>query len=474
MTVPLRARMTIWFTALLALILVGGATIVIVYLRAAQTRALDTTLKTSAGEIAADYKPTVGNSESEFRDATDISLAGLPRDASAAQLVASDGSIVVNAGNGLGATPMLPTAPIAAAIGGASSLQTEVLNGHDYRVYAMPFTDEGRPVALVVATSLESVEASIHRLLLALAIWIPFGVLMAAVGGWFLAKRALRPIATMTDEARAIDASRLADRVAVPTSMDEVGRLAVTLNAMLDRIETGVEQQQALVANASHELRTPLAIMRAEIDVSLASGELSDDAREVLLSAREETDRMSAIVEDLLLLARMDEGALALAAEPVDLPPLTGDVLMTLTPLAESREVHLELVTDHPTRVVGDPGRIREVLRNLVDNAIKYAPAESLVLVKVRGTQEGGEVTVANSGPAIPEASLPHIFDRFYRADAARGREAGGSGLGLAIVRELVEAQAGQVWATSSDAGTVFGFRLPPAAPAPADQSVLP
>jgi heavy metal sensor kinase len=462
--------MTLWFTALLTAILVGGAAFVILDQRATQTRALDRTLQTSAGEIAADYKPVPGSSESEFRDATDVSLAGLPRDASAAQIVSSDGAVVVSAGNGLGTSPMMPPRSTAAAIAGTTSLQTFALDGQDYRVYAMPFTDEGTPVALVVATSLENVEAAIHRLLIILAVGIPVGIGIAALGGWFLAKKALRPVATMTDEARAIDASRLRDRVEVPSAMDEVGRLAVTLNDMLDRIQSGVEQQQAFISDASHELRTPLAIMRAEIDVSLASGDLSEDARQVLESAREETDRMRAIVEDLLILARMDEGALTLAADPVDLPQLVGSVVTAMTPLADRREVHLQRASDGAVRVLGDADRLAQVVRNLVDNAIKYSSAGTRVVVTVRGDGGVGELTVADTGPGIPEASLPRIFDRFYRADDARSREAGGSGLGLAIVRELVEAQGGRVWVRNADSGSVFGCRLPLAEPTPADR----
>jgi heavy metal sensor kinase len=461
MNLPIRARMTLWFTALLTVILVGGAAFILIDLRAAQTRALDTTLRTSAGEIAADYQPSSGNSESEFRDATDVSLAGLPRDASAAQLVSSDGAIVVSAGNALAATPMLPSTASADARAGTTSIRTVVLGGQDYRVYARPFTDQGQSVALVVATSLENVETSIHRLLLVLAVWIPLGVAAAALGGWFLAKRALRPVATMTDEARAIDSSRLSDRVEIPPAMDEVGRLAVTLNEMLDRIESGVEQQRTFVSNASHELRTPLAIMRAEIDVSLVADDLSEESRQVLESAREETDRMRGIVENLLLLAEMDEGAIPLARDPVELDQLAAEVLEAMKPLAEIREIRLELAAAGSVRVTGDADRLRQVVRNLVDNAIKYAPNGSHALVDVHGIDAGGELIVTNAGPSIPTSSLPHVFDRFYRTDAARGREAGGSGLGLAIVRELVEAQGGRAWVRSADRETAFGFRLP-------------
>ncbi len=468
MTLPIRVRLTIWYATLLAVILAAAGTFVVLSLRTDLTRTLDRTLQTSAHEIAADYKPTAGSSESEFRDVTDVSLAGLPRDASAAQLVAADGTIQVSAGNTLAASPILPAADVAATAGGATTLRTVSLGGQDYRVYATPFSENGTTSALVVATSLEEVEAAISRLVMLLLIGIPIGVALAAAGGWWLARTALHPVATMTAEAGAIGASRLGDRVEVPGTMDELGRLAVTLNAMLDRLQRGVEQQRAFVSNASHELRTPLAVMRAEIDVSLATERLSDEAREVLESAREETDRMRAIVEDLLVLARMDEGALPLATEPVELSALAGGVLATMCPLAEQRSVRLALADAADATVTGDADRLRQVVRNLVDNAIKHAPPQGHVSVEVRTEGAFAEVSVADDGPGIAAEHLPRLFDRFYRVDDARTRGNGGSGLGLAIVRELVEAQGGRVWVRSGKrGGAVFGFALPLA---PADE----
>ncbi len=202
MNIPIRARMTLWFTALLTAILVGGAAFVILDLRATQTRALDRTLQTSAGEIAADYKPVPGSSESEFRDATDVSLAGLPQ----GRICRTD-RLIGRCRRGERGQRLGHLADAALRIHRRSDRRGDLsadlrLDGQDYRVYAMPFTDEGTPVALVVATSLENVEAAIHRLLIILAVGIPVGIGIAALGGWFLAKKALRPVATMTDAAR--------------------------------------------------------------------------------------------------------------------------------------------------------------------------------------------------------------------------------------------------------------------------------
>ena len=462
MALPIRLRLTLWYVVLLALILVAGGAFLVASLRSELTQNLDQTLRSSTTEIAADLTLGNGRSESEFQDVTDTSLAGLPRDASGAQLVTPEGQILLNAGNSVIANARFPADLITVAAGGGTGGRTIVLQGTDYRVYTEPFVLDGRSHALVVATSLEGVESATHRLTLLLGIMIPIGIAFASLGGWWLAGKSLRPVARMTTEAGEIDASRLGDRIDVPSPMDEFGRLAVTLNAMLDRIQGSVDQQREFVSNASHELRTPLAIMRAEIDVSLAAPALSQEAHDTLLSAREETDRMREIVEDLLLLARMDEHALDLASEPIDLCSLATDAMETIAPLAADKQIGLSMPEAVPTIVFGDRARMQQVIRNLLENAVKYSPVGGEVTVGVRGGREHGDVIVTNAGSTIPAEAVPRIFDRFYRNDQSRNREAGGSGLGLAIVRELVEAQGGRVWASSTDVnGTEIGCSLP-------------
>lgn len=462
MTLPIRVRLTLWYVLLLAVILVATGFVAVAVLRREMTAGVDRTLRSSTSELATDVSTSISQSESEFRDQTDTSLGGLPRDVSAAQIVASDGTVTLSAGNTVGLVPMLP-AETATVIASGGTIRTVVLGGSDYRLVAEPVTVRGTPSTLIVATSIEEMEAALHRLVLLLAIVIPLGIGMAGLGGWWLAATALRPVARMTDEASAIGADRLGDRVDEPATMDEIGRLAVTLNAMLDRIQSASDQQRAFVSNASHELRTPLAVMRAELDVSLSEPDLSEEARTTLSSAREEVDRMSAIVDDLLLLARMDEGALPLEREPVDIGTAAERVTNAVRPLAAERGITLTVHDGERVVVVGDHARLEQVIRNLLENAIKYSPEDGNVSVVIR--REGGSATlvVANQGPAIPSEALPRIFDRFYRADPARGRAGGGSGLGLAIVRELVEAQGGRVWVASDVDGTRIGCDLPAA-----------
>jgi signal transduction histidine kinase len=264
----------------------------------------------------------------------------------------------------------------------------------------------------------------------------------------------------MTNTAAAIGVDRLQARVPEPQTRDEVAHLARTLNTMLDRIEQGVEEQRRLVADASHELRTPLAAMRAEIDVSLRVDELSPDARAGLSSAREEVDRLSRTVDDLLTLAGADDANLRLRPRRVDLAALAEQVAEGLASLAEARGVTLENRGD-PVIVQVDPERFAQAVRNVVENAIHFSPPGGAVVVAVSATGELARLTVDDDGPGVPAELRERIFDRFFRADPSRTRRTGGSGLGLAITRELVAAHGGTVRALERPTGSRFAIELP-------------
>jgi len=271
----------------------------------------------------------------------------------------------------------------------------------------------------------------------------------------------LAPINRMIATAEAIGPAELRERLAVPRTGDEVAHLAVALNTMLDRVHGGLVEQQRLVADTSHELRSPLAVMRTNIDVSLRADELSPAAREILESNREEVDRMSATVEDLLTLARSDARGFPLSRELVDLHALASQAVSRLVPFAQRRGVTVS-TEGSPATVRGDPEHLGHVLRNLIDNAIKFSPTDSRVTV--RAWSDGGEagVTVEDEGPGIPVDLRQRVFDRFYRVDASRARTTGGSGLGLAIARELAVAHGGRIEVAPRDPrGSAFTIALP-------------
>jgi signal transduction histidine kinase len=398
MRLPIRVRMTVWYVALLAVVLVAVGAFLVVRLRADLTADMDRALRPAAARVAADYR---AEGAKELQDAAE-KLPGGER--FVAQVLGPGGDVIAWAGD------PAARAPIPGRAG--------------FRFATHP---AGR-ATVVVGESTAPADRSVDRLLALLAVAVPVALLVTALGGWWLARRALRPIDGMTAAAGAIGAERLAARVGVPATRDEVARLAVTLNTMLERIERGVEEQRRLVADASHELKTPLAAMRAELDVSLAVDDHPPAARAVLESAREEAARLSRTVEDLLTLAAADEQALQLADAPLDLHALAAE---------------LGPVTGGPAPVRGDPVRLRHALRNLVANAAEFGS-----VVELRTWVRAGEagVTVLDDGPGIPPELRERVFDRFYRADPARARATGGSGLGLAIVREVAAAHGGRAW----------------------------
>ncbi len=229
---------------------------------------------------------------------------------------------------------------------------------------------------------------------------------------------------------------------------------------MLGSVQSSVEEKHRFVADASHELRTPLAVMRSELEVSLRAGDLDPGSRETLVSALEEVERMGGIVENLLTLARIDEGGLSTLREPLNLRDVASHAVAGLLPLAQAKGVRLE-VRGPDVPAVGDPARLDQVATNLVANAVKYSPSGSAVDVEVWiRTGEAG-MTVLDHGPGIDAGLLPKVFDRFVRGDPARSSE-GGSGLGLSICREIVEAHGGRIWVDArAGEGSRFSFALP-------------
>jgi signal transduction histidine kinase len=247
----------------------------------------------------------------------------------------------------------------------------------------------------------------------------------------------------------------------LPAGRNEVARLGHAFDTMVGRLVAALEAQRRFVADASHELRTPLAAMRVELDVSLRHRHRTDAERQVLQSVREDVDRMSRTVDNLITLARADEGRLDLRGEEVDLDQALDEAARPLRALAEAKRVRLRTVGE-PARTHGDEQRLQHALTNLIENAIKFTPPGGEVTLSSwqRGDEVG--VTVSDTGPGIPVQARPHVFDRFYRVDRSRSRESGGSGLGLAICREIATAHGGRVWVESEEGkGSAFSLALP-------------
>lgn len=456
MTLGIRTRLTVWYVAALTGMIVALGAFLLVRMRIGLTDVLDEGLR--AGAV---FGQTWHRSPSSSTTLSEAVLLRLPAHESGVQILSPAHAVVQFAGDHEAGQPMISTGALAHVLRGTEVVLTKLAYDEPerFRVLGTRLPDGS---ALVIATSLEEVDRAAGRLLRLLLIAGPAVLVAAAAGGWFLARRALDPVTRMREAAEQIGVEALHQRVQVPKAeKDDLGRLARTLNAMLARIEDGLESKRRFVADASHELRTPLAIMQSELDVSLRSPTLGDEAREVLESTREEAERMRRIVDDLLILARIDEGRLELLREPIELRALATQVAGAMRPLAEVAGLEVR-VEGAGAGTWADRQRLEQVVRNLLDNAFKHSPSGSVVEVRVWAKPQEVGLTVADSGPGIPPESLPHVFDRFFRVDTARSRGDGGSGLGLAICREIAEAHGGSVSVESTPGkGSAFSLTLP-------------
>jgi len=456
MNLPLKARLTIWYVTLFALIVGVWSVFVVVLVRVELRSATDRTLASSASQIADGYDNTHAD---DFQELSDSAVSGIAKTEAAAQLLARDGTVLQHVGDAFATGPIATSALLSKAFRtGSTQFATITSAGERFRILVVRVPKQSRLILVGVAT--EASEGAVDRLILVMLLTGPLVLIAAGVGGWLLSQRALRPIAQMNSTAASIGIDRLDERVPVPSAHDELRALADTLNKMLSRLEEGVKDKRRLIANASHELQTPLAVMRTELDVSLASSDLTPSAIDVLESAREEIDRMTRIVRNLLTLARFDEGTLRLLRSRVDLHVLAEGAAESLVSLARERSITL-IVGAGPAPAYADAEYLRMVVGNLLENAIKYSAAGATVTLT--SYIEGSEVVlqVADTGPGIPAEAVPHIFDRFFRVDPSRTKSSGGSGLGLAICRDIVDAHGGAITVHSElGSGSAFTVRL--------------
>ena len=393
-----------------------------------------------------------------------------------------------------GASHISPKALRNAAEGFATFETVQGPGSSPTRVLTFPVMVRGRLVnVLQVGISLESLHRARRSFLWTLAAVVPLALILAASGGYLLARRALRPVDRMTTAARRIEAEHLTERLAGADADDELGRLARTLNEMLARLEAAFAEVRRFSADASHELRTPLTVLRGEIEVALRHSRSSEEYRQLLERLLESVESMARMVDDLLLLSRADAGALRLAREPVELDRLVEEAAKEGEVLARPRQVRVRIQALEPLVLTGDGPRLTQLLRNLVDNAVKYTPAGGEVSLALRAGPGAGdrgsgkseepqappgalsladprpptpgpyaEIAVRDTGIGIPAEALPHIFDRFYRADPARSRDSGGAGLGLCIAKTIAEAHGGRIDVESRPGeGSTFTVRLP-------------
>lgn len=302
--------------------------------------------------------------------------------------------------------------------------------------------------------------AGFRRVALAILVMSP----LAAIGlGGFLARRSLRPVRRIIETARSIGTRDLRTRLVLSGTGDEMDQLSSTLNSMLDRIEQKVREIQRFTANASHELKTPLTALRGNAELALSRERSREELRLVVEENIAQYERLQRIAEDLLLLARIDAHDINLERKPVSLDAVLEDVRDLYAPIAEEKELHFVVEKPQGLVVVGDGGRLRQVVGNLVDNAIKYTPAPGRVTLSASLENGSAAIRVSDTGVGIPVDDLPKVFDRFYRADPARSSSSvPGAGLGLSICRSIIEAHSGTIRIESvPGGGTTVSVFLP-------------
>ena len=348
------------------------------------------------------------------------------------------------------------------------------------RIITFPVTENNHITRIVqVASSLEDVEDALNTLFIILMIAVPFALMVASLGGQFLANKALKPVDNITQTARMITSQNLNQRIKPLKVKDEISRLIETFNEMISRLDQSFRQIKQFSTDASHELKTPLTILKGEVEVTLRKKRMSDEYEQTLRSNLEEINRMSQIVDDLLFLSRADIGEVRLNKEKIDLTEILNEVVVQMNILAQAKNIRIETSNHHgDIHIFGDALRIRELFLNLIENGIKYTEDRGSIHViltkddlphdrsapdRIEGEQtEFVKIIVSDTGIGIAKEDQERIFDRFFRVDKARSREQGGSGLGLSISKWIVEAHHGEITVESEiEKGSSFIVRLP-------------
>lgn len=477
----IRLRLTLWYTAILFIILLMFSVAVYVGLSRSLFNAVDAHLQREAGQVVGGIKIESYKREDDGEDYEDedergeyggqIELNGLeikaeyiPEEGVYWRILDAEARPLIDPGY----FDNVALDPASIGTGQAQFDNITLTNNVPLRLYTAPFTFEPQGAAIVqVAESYYHIREVQQQLLFLLGLGIPFTLLAASVGGWFLAGSALSPIDRITRAAQRISAKDLHQRLNLKLPNDEVGRLAETFDQMLARLDDAFEQQKRFIADASHEMRTPLTILKGDVEVALNRPRSAESYRHTLEMINHTTDRLTALVQELFLLARTDNNQYPLTLEDVDLIQLLMDDVANLMPRAVSKGIALNLDTPDALPIKADASKLSRIFINLIDNAIKYSDAGSVVNITAN-TQNGcAWVSIADTGPGIFAEHLSHLFDRFYRVDKARSRTASdtagsGAGLGLSIVQSLVQLHGGRIDVTSQPGrGSTFTVRLP-------------
>jgi heavy metal sensor kinase len=440
---PVRLRLTLPFAAAMSIGLAAMG--LFIYVRVGGTM-----LSSVDQNLAAQVQEATHNIAEERSSLIDEDVSS---GATIAQLVRADGSVVESVPR-----PLPPLAHGAVAATAHESRSITGLRG-TWRVEVAPVRFDGAPATLVVGRSLAARAETLDRLGHEFLLAAPVALLLALVAGYGLAAAALRPVEAMRRRAAAVTAATPGRRLPVPPARDEISALAVTLNDMLARLEASFEHERRFVADASHELRTPLALLKAELELALRRPRTREELESALASAAEETERLTRLAEDLLLIARADQGHLPIRAERLHADEVLDRVRARFAGRAASLGRTLELDEREDPELIADPLRLEQAVGNLVDNALEHGAGAVRLGARARGGHV--ELYVSDEGAGLPPDFIARAFDRFARPDD--GRSSGGIGLGLSIVELIAVAHGGEAYVENRAGGTEVWLSLPAA-----------
>ncbi len=458
----LRAKLTLWYMVLLGVTLCFFSAFLYLTMEKGLKENLDNKLRTAARVLAASVSRPLGPGPS-LADVERIMREhfGLRPMGRFVQILDETGRRATNIRD-VDIPVSLRTLELASK--GQEVFETVRLrDGGSLRLVTVPIMIQGRMLGIVqVGSPLDEIQEALDQLLLVLAISVPLVLVVASLGGLFLANQALKPVDRITRTAQRIGSGDLSQRIPLEgLPRDEIGRLAETFNEMIAKLERSFEQMKRFTADASHELKTPLSVLRGEVEVGLKRTRSPEEYRRILKSCLEEITRMSRIVEDLLMLARADSGSLMLRRERVNLRDVAEEVWRGFYREALGKGLRFHF-GGRAAEVLGDRERLRQMIANLVDNAIKYTPSGGQVELTTGSSDGVAMITVRDTGEGIPPEEQEKVFERFYRVDKARSREKGGTGLGLSICKWVAEAHGGTISLESNPGeGSTFTVRLP-------------
>jgi heavy metal sensor kinase len=462
LNLPIKWRLTIWYGVVLSLILIIFAFGIFTYFRNSLQDSIDAKIR-SIGEVLSSSMTDTHNTSvfGNFERYLENVLGRKPK-GKFIQIMDTSGRIGAKMSDIEGEA--LPTSfnALERAMRGEIVYETIERTKPRLRMITIPIMENKKVTSVVqVGTSLEDFDETINKLLLIMIIGIPTSVSVTIVVGYFMAKKALRPVDQIRRTAIKISSSNLDERIDFAGRRDELSRLAETFNAMIGRLKDAFQRVNQFSIDVSHELKTPLTILKGETEVALRKEREKADYQKLLLSNLEEIDRMSCIIDDLLLLSKADTKDIKLNIEEVALRDLMMDVCMNMKVVADKKEVALQASELEDVRLKGDELKLRRMLLNIVENGIKYSHSGGKVMVSSYVDDGYVQIDVKDEGIGISEEDIKYVFDRFYRADRSRKRESG-SGLGLSISRWIAEAHKGSIEVTSKPAqGSMFSIKLP-------------